>query len=47
MLDSRMQYAVLATEDRVRSRQLETRSRSTKRIFRLGGDRPAPRDGQR
>lgn len=47
MLDYRLHYAILAAEDRVRSRQSQNRARSTKRIFRLGAERPAPRDGQR
>jgi hypothetical protein len=47
MFDYRYHYAVLATEDRVRSHQQRTPSRDTKRVFRLGDERPSGRSRQR
>ena len=47
MFDNRMQYAILAAEDRLRSRQSEMSHRGVKRVFRLSGDRSASREGRR
>jgi len=47
MFDYRYHYAVLATEDRVRSHQQQAPSRSAKRVFRLGTERNAARARQR
>lgn len=47
MFDYRYHYAVLATEDRVRSHQQRTPSRSAKRVFRLSDERTAARSRQR
>jgi len=47
MFDNRVQYAILAAEDRLRSRQSRISNRGVKRIFRLAGDRAASRPGQR
>ena len=45
MLDYRMHYAVMQAEDRLRpARQpAMTPNRATRRVFRLGGGRPAGR----
>lgn len=47
MFDYRYHYAVLATEDRVRTHQQRTPSRGPKRVYRLGNERPAARDRRR
>lgn len=47
MLDYRFHYAILATEDRVNSRQRRAPSRTARRVFRLAGVRSALRDGER
>jgi hypothetical protein len=47
MLDYKLHYAVLQAEDRLRSRQMRSESRGTKRVFRLGSGRSTARDGQR
>lgn len=47
MLDYRYHYAVLATEDRVRSHQQRTPSRNEKRVFRLADERSGARNRQR
>jgi hypothetical protein len=52
MLDNQFQFAILATEDRIREMRARkaatTGEHGTKRIFRLGGDRqPARQVGRR
>lgn len=49
MLDYRLHYAVMATEDRMRpSRQpVMTPNRGLRRIFRIGSGRPDQRAGAR
>jgi hypothetical protein len=49
MLDYRMHYAVMQTEDRLRTaRQPElTPNRGLRRVFRLGGERDAARPSGR
>lgn len=44
MLDYRYHYAILATEDRLNSRQRRSPSRTAKRLFRFAGVRSANRD---
>jgi hypothetical protein len=45
MLDNQFQFALLATEDRVRAmRRRVPTDRGTKRIFRLSGDRRSTRE---
>ena len=45
MLDNQFQFAILATEDRIRAMRLRKagRDNGAKRIFRLGGDRQPAR----
>jgi hypothetical protein len=48
MLDNRLQYAIMATEDRIRdARHHREHGRGAKRIFRLGSGRSTSRDGRR
>jgi hypothetical protein len=46
MLDYRIHYAVMASEDRVRSHRQQAQSEAAKRIFRRGGDRVTGRHGR-
>jgi hypothetical protein len=49
MLDYRLHYAVMATEDRLRPARpaVMTPHRGVRRVFRLGGGRNDPRSGSR
>jgi hypothetical protein len=47
MLDYRIHYAILATEDRIRSRQRQSPFRAAQRILRLTGATAARRAGGR
>ncbi len=46
MLDNQFQFAIMATEDRIRAarQRRDPSGQSTKRIFRLSGDRQAVRE---
>lgn len=46
MLDNQFQFAIMATEDRVRAAQQrrDASGQATKRVFRLSGDRHAARE---
>jgi hypothetical protein len=46
MLDYRLHYAILAAEDRVRGSRdhVASQNRGVRRIFRVGGSRPAIRE---
>ena len=49
MLDNHFQFAILATEDRIRPshKQAWAQNRGVKRVFRIGVERPAARDAGR
>ena len=46
MLDYRLHYAILAAEDRIRGSRdhVASQNRGIRRIFRVGGSRPAIRE---
>jgi len=48
MLDNQFQFAILATEDRIRDLRTRKAAAESKRIFRLGGERkPIRKIGRR